>query len=278
MGIRREELIASIVVLAFLLGVIFFYSMPLTWLILSSIDPKATPEFRIPPQPSLENYVRLVEPVGEVPPYKWILNSLIIASSSATLTMLVSLLAAFVFTRYSFRGQQSMLTAFVIFRLIPPLLIALPLMTLFRMWGLMDSVVALIFVLSALVLPFTLLMMESYFRAIPITYEEAAMIDGCSKLGAFLRVTLPLAAPGLVSVWLLAFVYSWSEFIIPLVIMRSVDLMPASVGLYYFFGQYGRIEYGKISAFSIVYAFPMVLVFFATQKYLRRGIAGLVSR
>ncbi|HDJ83825.1 MAG TPA: carbohydrate ABC transporter permease [Desulfurococcaceae archaeon] len=278
MGIRREELIASIAVLAFLLGVIFFYSMPLTWLILSSIDPKATPEFRIPPQPSLENYVRLVEPVGEVPPYKWILNSLIIASSSATLTMLVSLLAAFVFTRYSFRGQQSMLTAFVIFRLIPPLLIALPLMTLFRMWGLMDSVVALIFVLSALVLPFTLLMMESYFRAIPITYEEAAMIDGCSKLGAFLRVTLPLAAPGLVSVWLLAFVYSWSEFIIPLVIMRSVDLMPASVGLYYFFGQYGRIEYGKISAFSIVYAFPMVLVFFATQKYLRRGIAGLVSR
>ncbi len=276
---RREELIANIMVLIFLLGIIFYFSLPLTWLILSSLDPGATtPEFRIPSRISLENYARLVEPVGKVPPYRWIINSLIIATASATLTTIVSLLAAFVFTRYSFRGQQSMLTAFVIFRLIPPLLIALPLMTLFKMWNLMNSMQALILVLSALVMPFTLLMMESCFRSIPVTYEEAAMTDGCSRLGAFLRVTLPLAAPGLVSVWLLAFVYSWGEFIIPLMIIKLPELYPAAVGLYFFFGQYGRIEYGKLSAFSIVYAIPMVIIFFITQKYLQRGIAGLVSR
>lgn len=97
-------------------------------------------------------------------------------------------------------------------------------------------------------------------------------------MGAFLRVTLPLAAPGLATAWLLAFVYSWSEFVVPLVIIRKVDLMPAAVGLYFFFGEYGRIEYGKLSAFSILYSLPMIVIFFITQKYLRRGIAGLVSR
>ncbi len=278
-GVSKELIISNVLVLVFLIVVIVFFGMPLTWLVISAVNPGLmSPEFIIPSKPSFENFLKLVEPVGVVPPYQWIINSLIISTASATLTSLVSLLAVFVLTRYSFRGQQAMLTSFVIFRLIPPLLIALPLMTLFKMWGLMNSMVALVIVLSALVMPFTLLMMESYFRAIPITYEEAAMIDGCTKIGAFMRVTLPLATPGLISVWLLAFVYSWSEFIIPLVIIKSVELMPASVGLYFFFGQYGRIEYGKISAFSIVYALPIVIVFFITQKYLKRGVAGLVAR
>ncbi len=276
---RKEELIVYLAIMVFLLSVTVYFSLPLTWLILSSLDPMATAEFRIPDRPSLSNYISLAEPLCYgVPPYRWILNSLIISTASATLTTIIALFAAYVLTRYSFRGQQAMLTMFVIFRLIPSLLIALPLMTLFKMWGLFNSLLALTLVLSALILPFALLMMDSYFRAIPTTYEEAAMIDGCSKLGAFLRVTLPLATPGLVAVWLLAFVYSWSEFTIPLVIIRAVDLMPASVGLYYYYGPYGRIEYGKLSAFSIVYAIPMVVIFFLTQKYFRRGVAGLVSR
>ncbi len=279
MALTKETIVSFVLMFIFLVAIIFFFSLPLAWLIISSFNPEATtPEFVIPSKPSVANYIRLLEPVGEVPPYVWIINSIIISTSSATIATLVSLLAAFVFTRYSFRGQQAMLTAFVVFRLIPPLLIALPLMVLFRMWGLMDSVPALIVALSALVLPFTLLMMESYFRAIPATYEEAAMIDGCSKLGAFLRVTLPLARPGLVAVWLLAFVFSWSAFVLPLVVIRSVSLMPAAVGLYFFYGQYGRIDYGKLSAFSVVYALPVVVVFFITQKYLQKGIAGLVSR
>ena len=276
---RKEELIVYLAIMVFLLSVTVYFSLPLTWLILSSLDPMATAEFRIPDRLSLSNYISLAEPLCYgVPPYRWILNSLIISTASATLTTIIALFAAYVLTRYSFRGQQAMLTMFVIFRLIPSLLIALPLMTLFKMWGLFNSLLALTLVLSALILPFALLMMDSYFRAIPTTYEEAAMIDGCSKLGAFLRVTLPLATPGLVAVWLLAFVYSWSEFTIPLVIIRAVDLMPASVGLYYYYGPYGRIEYGKLSAFSIVYAIPMVVIFFLTQKYFRRGVAGLVSR
>jgi multiple sugar transport system permease protein len=262
------------------LAVIVFFGAPLTWLILSSLDPGLmTPEFRVPENPSYDNYVRLfVEAVGPVKPIQWIVNSLVISSATATLSTLISLAAGFVITRYRVPGSSYMLTSFVIFRLIPPLLIALPLMTLFRGWGLMNSMVALVIVLTALVLPFTMLMIEGYLRSIPPVYEEAAMIDGCSRLGAFMRVTLPLARPGLVAVWLLAFVFSWGEFVIPLFIIKVPELMPASVGLFFFYGQYGRIEYGKLSAFSILYSIPMLVIFFIMRKYFQQGIASLAAR
>ncbi len=275
---KASQIISLITVWAFLIGIIVFFGAPLLWLVLSSFDPNASPEFRIPPRPSLINYLSLAKPVGATPPYIWIINSIIIATSSATLTTVLSLLAAFILTRYRFRGQSAMLTMFVIFRLVPPIVIALPIMILFKMWGLVNSMLGVVLALSALTLPFTLLMADGYFRSIPASYEEAALIDGCSKFGAFLRITLPLAAPGLATIWLLAFVNSWSAFIIPLMVISDVWKMPASVGLYFFYGQYGRVDYGRLSAFSILFSIPMVVVFFLTQKYLMKGVSGLVSR
>lgn len=275
---KASQIISLITVWAFLIGIIVFFGAPLLWLVLSSFDPNASPEFRIPPRPSLINYLSLAKPVGVTPPYIWIINSIIIATSSATLTTVLSLLAAFILTRYRFRGQSAMLTMFVIFRLVPPIVIALPIMILFKIWGLVNSMLGVVLALSALTLPFTLLMADGYFRSIPASYEEAALIDGCSKFGAFLRITLPLAAPGLATIWLLAFVNSWSAFIIPLMVISDVWKMPASVGLYFFYGQYGRVDYGRLSAFSILFSIPMVVVFFLTQKYLMKGVSGLVSR
>ncbi len=275
---KLSQILSLVAVWAFLIGIIAFFGAPLLWLVLSSFDPNASPVFRIPPRPSLINYLSLAKPVGTTPPYIWIINSIIIATSSATLTTVLSLLAAFILTRYKFRGQSAMLTMFVIFRLVPPIVIALPIMILFKMWGLVNSMLGVILALSALTLPFTLLMADGYFRSIPASYEEAALIDGCSKLGAFLRITLPLAAPGLATIWLLAFVNSWSAFIIPLMVISDVWKMPASVGLYFFYGQYGRVDYGRLSAFSILFSIPMVVVFFLTQKYLMKGVSGLVSR
>ncbi len=274
------RLAAELLVLGVLLAVIAFFGAPFTWLVLSSLDPRLmAPEFRVPESPSLDNYVRiLVDEVGGVVPVQWILNSLVVSAASATLTTAISLLAGFVLARYRVPGSGAMLTAFVTFRLIPPLLIALPLMTIFREWGLMNSLVALTVVLSALVLPFAVLMMEGYLRSVPTVYEEAAMIDGCTRLGAFLRVTLPLIKPGVAAVWLLAFVFSWGEFVIPLFLIKDPALMPASVGLYFFYGQYGRIEYGKLSAFSILYSIPMLVVFFLMQKYFKQGVASLAAR
>ena len=104
------------------------------------------------------------------------------------------------------------------------------------------------------------------------------MIDGCSRFRAFIKVTLPLALPGIVTIWLMSFVIAWGEFLMPLVILRSPYMYPASVGIYYWFGVYGRVEYGRISAFSLIYSIPTIVVFLVTRRYLTKGIAGLVAR
>ncbi len=274
----KAGFIALIILWLFLASVAVFFGIPLVWLILSALDPNASPEFKIPSTISMENFIRLGEPVSGVPPYMWIVNSTIISTLVATIVTIASILAAYVLTRYSFRGQSAMLTAFIVFRLIPPLILALPIMILYRMWGMMNTIHGLVLAMSALILPFTMMIAESFLKSIPATYEEAAMVDGCTRLGAFLKITLPLAAPGIATIWLLAFVTSWSQFVLPLMIIRTPSLMPASVGLQFFFGEYGRVEYGKLSAFSILYSLPVLIVFLIVQKYLKRGIAGLVTR
>lgn len=251
----------------FMVAVLVFFVVPLLWLALSAFNPHATPALEVPAKPSLQNFAGLFKPVGMVCPYQWIINSIIVSTASATLAVLLSLPSASVFSRFPFRGQGAMLSLFVVLRLVPPIVIALPIMVLYRMWGLINTLQGLILALSAFVLPFTLLLLESSLRTIPTVYEEAAMVDGCTKLGAFMRVTL-----------LLAFVTVWSEFVITLMVIRSPSLMTASVGLRFFFGEYGRVDYGRLSAFSILYSIPILITFFAIRKYLRRGIAGLASR
>ncbi|RLG85563.1 MAG: hypothetical protein DRO15_07335, partial [Thermoprotei archaeon] len=252
---------------------------PLVWLILSAFDPKATSAFKVPKELTFKNFGELLVPVGAIPPLTWIINSIIISVSTATLVTILSVLGGYTLSRYKFRGQGAMLTTFVILRLVPTIVIALPIVTIFASIGWLNTLHAVILVLTALILPFALLIADGYFKALPIEYEEAAMIDGCSRLGAFMRVTLPLALPGIVTIWLIAFVTAWGEFLVPFVILpTAVDQYPASVGIYYWFGVYGRIEYGRISAFSLVYSIPVIITFLSVQKYLRKGIAGLVMR
>jgi ABC-type glycerol-3-phosphate transport system permease component len=142
--------------------------------------------------------------------------------------------------------------------------------------------VGLTLAISALLLPFTLLLMEGYLRTIPSVYEEAAMIDGLSRVSAFFRITLPLAMPGIVTVWLLSFIGAWGEFTLPLFIMRgSPEIYPASTGLLYIMvgAEAGRkIQYDLTSAFSILYSIPVLVVFLVVRRFLVKGIAGLASR
>ena len=279
MKVKLGKIMELVAVYAVFLIVFIFFASPLVWLILSAFDPKATSAFKVPKELTFKNFGELLVPVGAIPPLTWIINSIIISVSTATLVTILSVLGGYTLSRYKFRGQGAMLTTFVILRLVPTIVIALPIVTIFASIGWLNTLHAVILVLTALILPFALLIADGYFKALPIEYEEAAMIDGCSRLGAFMRVTLPLALPGIVTIWLIAFVTAWGEFLVPFVILpTAVDQYPASVGIYYWFGVYGRIEYGRISAFSLVYSIPVIITFLSVQKYLRKGIAGLVMR
>jgi len=262
--------------------IIVYFGTPLLWLITSSIDPLASPMFRIPEEITLKWFADMFEPVGgryaEVIPFMWIINSLIISTSTATLTTALSIIGGYSLSRYRFKGQEALLRTFIVLRLMPEMVIAIPIVVMFSTLRLLNTYHGVILALTGLILPFTLLIAEGYIRGLPTEYEEAALVDGCSRFSAFIRVTLPMALPGIATIWLLSFVTAWGSFLIPLVTLRSSYLWTASIGIYYWFGAYGRVEYGRISAFSIIYSIPTIIVFLVIRKYLARGIAGLVTR
>ncbi len=281
--IKAKGRIIQLTIIYLVLIVTFIYfASPLLWLIFSAFDPEASVEFKVPKNITMKWFLALVEPIGgayaEVTPIMWIINSLIIAFSTAVLVTILSIMGGYSLSRYRFRGQSALLNAFVILRLMPPMVVAIPIVIIYAKIGLLNTYLGIVIVLTALILPFTLLIADGYFKSIPIEYEEAAMIDGCSRFRAFVKVTLPLALPGIVTIWLMSFVIAWGEFLMPLVILRSPYMYPASVGIYYWFGAYGRVEYGRISAFSLVYSIPTIVVFLVTRRYLTKGIAGLVTR
>lgn len=262
-------------------GVFVFFALPFTWLICSAFDPRASPEFKIPRTWTLEWFAGIIKPLSayvSVRPIDWIVNSLIISLATASLATLISVFAAFPLSRFRFRGQTMILNMMAVLRLIPTIVVVIPIVIIMKSVGLLNTLLGVILVITALILPFNLLIAESFFRAIPKEYEEAAMIDGLSRWSAFFRITLRLSLPGIATIWLLSFVNAWSEFLVPLALINYPWLYPASIGIYYWFGVYGRVEYGRISAFAIIYSIPVVIVFLLVYKYLERGIAGLVTR
>ena len=273
-----ERLLTLAAATLIIVGTIIFFGIPLAWLIVSSIDPNASLEFRIPRSPSLSNYVGLRESVAGVSPLRWVLNSTVLSIAVATITTILSLAASYTLTRHSFKGQGAMITMLVVFRLVPSIVLALPVMVLMNRIGALNSLVALSLVISALILPFAILMMEGYLKGIPAEYEEAALIDGLTRPEAFFRITLPLAIPGIATVWLLSFVITWSEFVIPLFLINDTSKMPAALGLYFFFGEHGRVDYGRLSAFSVIYSIPAIVIFMIARRHLARGLASLAAR
>lgn len=281
--------LSSVLIVLFLVIVAVFFFLPFLWLILAAFDPNAGIEFRVPKHPTLRWFAEMNKPVGRpggvvgkwiktIIPIRWIINSLIISVPTATLVVLLGVLAGYCLTRFRFRGQRGFITFTMIIRLMPEIVIALPIVVMFVKAHLVNTYLGCILAISALLMPFVLMLAEGYFRTIPIVFEESAMVDGLSRFQAFMKVTLPLAWPGIAVMWIWSFVSAWSEFLLPLVILGDPSLYPASVGIYYWFGMYGRIEYGRICAFSILFSLPVVISFLLLRKYFQRGIAGLVTR
>ena len=258
----------------FMALVALFFLAPFVWLILSSVDPQADIRFKLPSSITFDHYSKIL--TGRT--FAWIMNSSIISLASATLATLLSILASYSLTRYKFKGRGALVDFFVMLRLMPVMVIMLPVMMIFARMGLLDTLLGVILLETALELPFSVMIGSSYFETIPTDFEEAAMIDGCNRFMAFLKVTLPLSLPGLVTIWLLAFVTAWGDFLVPLFLLRTPDKFPVSVGIYMVFGEHGRVNYGLLSALSMIYSIPVLVVFLIMRKYLTRGIAGLAIR
>jgi multiple sugar transport system permease protein len=207
----------------------------------------------------------------------WFRNTLIVAVSSTALSVAVAALAAYALARLRFRGAGLLTTLLLISYLLPASLLFIPLYRILTELGIINTYTSLIVTYPTFLMPFATWVMMGYFRSIPVELEEAALIDGTNRFGAFWRITLPLAAPALLSVTLFAFTNAWNEFLYAFVFITSDNLKTLPVGLQLLV--FGDIyPWGQLMAASLMMAIPVVLVYIFAQRYLVGGLtAGSVK-
>lgn len=246
---------------------------PFAWMVLTSLTPSAaivaTGVSLSPAGWSLDNYWRLFEQTSFLGNMG---HSLIVAAGTVVLGLGVSVTAAYAFSRFRFRGRRLFMLQFLLVNMFPVVLLILPLFVLMRRVGLLDTHLALILANATVAIPFAVWMLTSYVAAIPKSLDEAAMIDGCSRLGTLRRIVLPLAMPGIVSTGIYIFITAWNEYLYALT-LGGRNVRTVTVAIQTLIGEY-QIEWGLLAAGGVVGALPATLLFLVVQ---RRLVAGLTQ-
>lgn len=269
MVMRRALIATPIYILLILIGL--FFLVPLIWPILASINPDATLAVTIPVRPSLDNFTSIITSglVGE--PFA---NSMILAVGTMVLVILLSGMAAYPLSRYQFRFKGFLMYAILFGSALPILALITPLYAMYVSLNLVDTLQGCILFFVASALPFSIWLMKNFLDAVPFELEEAAWIDGTSTLGAFFHVVLPMAAPGLAVVGVWSFLGAWTNFFVPLILLQSQNLMPASVNIYTFFGSYGQANYGQLAAYAVLYSLPAIVLYTLVSRFFVKGMSG----
>ncbi|WP_328807647.1 carbohydrate ABC transporter permease [Nonomuraea antri] len=223
----------------------------------------------LPRSPTFDTYVNVLERQGFL---TFIRNSAIIAVASVAVTLLISIPGAYAVARLRFFGRRQVHFLFLAVYLFPAIVLAIPLFVLFTMIGLRGSLVGLILVYIAQTVPVTVYMLRNYFETVPQSVEEAAAIDGCSRLSTIWRVVLPLSKPALMATGLYAFMIAWNEFLFALLfLVERRDSWTVSLGLSQLAGSI-EIPTTVLMAGSVVLTLPIVIVFFASERLLTEGL------
>lgn len=239
-----------------LLGACFL--LPLLWLVLASLDTDASHETRVPAQASLENFSAIMTPGLLLQPL-W--NSLVLSAGTAAVTLVAAVLAAYPLSRYRSRFNTPFMYAVLFGTCLPITAIMVPVYGLFVQLELLDSMAATILFMAATALPMAIWMTRNFMDAVPASLEEAAWVDGASRMTALRTIVLPLMRQGLGVVFIFVFIQAWGNFFVPFVLLLSEANQPAAVSIFSFFGQHGAVAYGQLAAFSILYSLPVLALY-----------------
>ena len=252
--------------------------LPLIWVITTSVRPisemTSTPPIVFPRSLTFQAYVEMWE-AG--PFVKYFMNSFIISLSTAAIALGFSICAAYAFARFRFKGSTFLLMLVVMSQMLPGSSILIPLFQVIRTLKLLDTHPGMILIYTGFAIPFCTWLLNGYFRAIPEELEQAALIDGCSRLAVLYRIILPLAAPAVIAVGTFAFLLSWNEFLFAFVFTKSRALT-IPVGLRSaFLGEYVN-KYDQLFAASLIFSLPPIAIFVSLQRYFVQGLtAGAVK-
>ncbi|KRE82839.1 sugar ABC transporter permease [Arthrobacter sp. Soil764] len=239
-----------------LIGACFL--LPLLWLVLGSLDPAAGHGTKVPQQPGLENFAAVLTPELLFRPL-W--NSLLLSAGTGMVTLAAAVLAAYPLSRYRSRFNTPFMYGILFGTCLPVTAIMVPVYGLFVQLRLLDSLPATVLFLAATSLPMAIWMTRNFMDAVPLALEEAAWVDGASRLAALRSIVLPLMRPGLGVVFIFVFIQAWGNFFVPFVLLLSEARQPAAVSIFSFFGQHGAVAYGQLAAFSILYSIPVLALY-----------------
>lgn len=259
-------------------AVIAVYSaFPIYWMVISSLREPTSLLSRVSLLPgpfTLEYYTNLLQ-LTDYPTH--FVNSVIVAVVTVAVTMVFSVMIAYAVTRQRIRGKKLIVGAMLYAYMFPPLLIAIPMFTIFAQLGLSDTLTGLIASHLTLTLPLGVWFLWGFFKGMPFELEEAAMVDGCTRLGAFLRVVLPLSLPGLITVAIFSFLLSWTDYTFALIMIGSDANKTLPVGLASMVGSFD-LRWGEIMAGSTLIALPLFAAFALLTQYFIQGLgAGAVK-
>lgn len=246
--------------------------MPIYWTVVTAFKPDVEtyvfPPIYFPLRPTIAPFELLFEsyPFGD-----YLRNSIIVAGVTTIVVTFTGTLAAYGISQYSFRGGNLTIYALLVTRIIPPLSLLLPFYLLVSWLGLVDNLLSMIIANIYLTYPFAVLIMKSFFDAFPRELIDSAIVDGCSRTGALLRIVLPVGAPGIASAAIITFLWTWNEFIYAFVFTSTSQSQPLTVGCFDAIGDV-FVNWNQMCAGALIAALPGVVFVFIAQKYLIRGL------
>jgi N,N'-diacetylchitobiose transport system permease protein len=255
---------------------------PVFWMISTAFKPNDeiytfTPTW-IPTHPTLDHFRDAIDPTQH--PHFWdgVKNSLIVVSATVALSMVLAFLAAIALAKYRFSGRSLFIVLMIGILMLPQVGLIIPLYVVLARYHMTNALTGVVVVYLTFLLPFAIWTLRGFIIGIPKDLEEAAMVDGSSRIGAFIRILLPLVAPGLVATAVFAFITAWNEFIFASVILQDQSKQTLTVWLASFYGTSRATDWGALMAASTLTAIPVVFFFLGLQRKIRSGLtAGAVK-
>ncbi len=267
---QKKSLLRSVMFYVTLGGLFFFAVFPIAWMVSTAFKHKED-IFSSPPKffftPTMDNFYHIFT---EAPIWHYLQNTIIISVITTIFSIIVGVFAAYALARFRFRGKEDLAFYILSIRMFPPIAAAIPIFVIMKNLGLLDTRVSLIIAYTTFNLPFVVWMLRDFIASLPHELEEAAMVDGKSRMGAFFGVTFPLLMPSLAAVSILCLIFSWNEFLFALVLSQR-NAKTLALGLTEFM-TWREIGWENIFATATILVGPVVLFSFLVQKYLVRGL------
>ncbi|MCL3777178.1 carbohydrate ABC transporter permease [Actinomyces sp. 186855] len=270
---KKRRLIGDVVAYILLIVLVVYSVFPFLWMALSALKPRDEIRARVPSltidHPTLDNFRRVLFDHGFL---TYIRNSLLVSAAACLLALVIAVFAGYVFSRFFRRRSVKYTNVFMLLsQMIPGVLLLVPLYITMRNLGILESHLSLILAYTTFVIPMCTFMLSSAYDSIPVSLEEAAEIDGCSRVQVMRRVVLPVMTPSIVSVGLYAFINAWNEFMFGYIFISTERLRTITPAIMLFKGA-NSIDWGGLMAASVLAVLPVALIFLFLQRFFMAGM------